>query len=278
MPLNITGSRLVSINRPPSKPTNIKCAETRCRRRSYAQYQKNRLSEFIGTPSYYTWKNVHPWGSPRLALGLKVTRVVTKMGIEAFRMPFQGDGPGRRWVLDNIGEEVTVYVDPHSIEEVTLKTADGQTFYFKSSLSQFKDFTLQEWVHFLEEWRASDPLSKSISVEALHRFYKRIDAENDKLLDFYGKEHKVIKLDDAQTLCDGLAGNDLSILPYEGGSNAASPEDIYRGDEEGEGIFVPGGVVIEEAEIIEDIPPAREPKSKPTRTFTGAAKGKGVLK
>ena len=214
----------------------------------------------------------------RLALGLKVTRVVTKMGIEAFRMPFQGDGPGRRWVLDNIGEEVTVYVDPHSIEEVTLKTADGQTFYFKSSLSQFKDFTLQEWVHFLEEWRASDPLSKSISVEALHRFYKRIDAENDKLLDFYGKEHKVIKLDDAQTLCDGLAGNDLSILPYNGGSDAASPTDIYRGAEEGEGIFVPGGVVIEEAEIIEDIPPAREPKSKPTKTFTGAAKGKGVLK
>ena len=171
-----------------------------------------------------------------------------------------------------------MYVDPHSIEEVTLKMADGQTFYFKSSLSQFKDFTLQEWVHFLEEWRASDPLSKSISVEALHRFYKRIDAENDKLLDFYGKEHKVIKLDDAQTLCDGLAGNDLSILPYNGGSDAARPEDIYGGAEDGGGILVPGGVVIEEAEIIEDIPPAREPKSKPTKTFTGAAKGKGVLK
>lgn len=214
----------------------------------------------------------------RRAVGLELTRVVTKMGIEAFRMPFQGDGPGRRWVLDNIDAKVTVYVDPHSLEEVTVKTPDGQIFYFKSSLSQFKDFTLQEWVHFLEEWRASDPVSKSIAVEALHRFYQRIETENEKLLDFYGKEHRTIKMGDAQRLCDDLAGNDLSILPYDGGSDAASPMDIYQGAESGNGIFVPGSHVIEDAEIIEDSPAVPQPKSKPTKTFTGAAKGKGVLK
>jgi hypothetical protein len=214
----------------------------------------------------------------RLALGLKVTRVVTKMGIEAFRMPFQGDPKGRRWILDNIGAEVTVFVDPHSIEEVTVKTPDGQTFYFKASLSQFKDFTLQEWVHFLQEWRASDPVSTSISVAALHRFYQRIDAEMEKLLDFYGKEHKSIKMEDAQTLCDDLAGNDLSILPDNGGSSAAAPEDIFGGATEGAGIFMPGSSVIEDAEIIEEAPPARQKTSKPMKKFTGAAKGKGVLK
>jgi hypothetical protein len=36
--------------------------------------------------------------------------------------------------------------------------------------------------------------------------------------------------------------------------------------------------VIEDAEIIEDTPALPQPKSKPTKTFTGAAKGKGVLK
>lgn len=212
----------------------------------------------------------------RRALGLKVCRVVTKMGIEAFRMPFQGDENFRKWALDNIGAEVTVYVDPHAIEEVTVKADKGEIFHLRASLSQFRDFTLQEWVHFLEEWRASDAVSKEISAMALYRFYKRIDAEMEKLLDFYGKEHKVITLDEAQWLCDELAGGDLTILAPDEGSKAAAPMDVYLGGDEGEGIFVPGAD-IEDAEIIEETLPKTPEKSKVPKTFTGVAKGKGGL-
>jgi hypothetical protein len=210
----------------------------------------------------------------RRALGLKVRRVVTKMGIEAFRMPFQGDENFRKWALDNIGSEVTVYVDPHTIEEVTVKTDKGEIFYLRASLSQFRDFTLQEWVHFLEEWRASDAVSKEISAMALYRFYKRIDAEMEKLLDFYGKEHKVITLDEAQSLCDELAGGDLTILEPDEGSKAAAPMDVYMGGDDGEGIFVPGSD-IEDAEAIEETLPTTPVKSEAPKTFTGASKGKG---
>ncbi|WP_417812453.1 hypothetical protein [Thalassospira alkalitolerans] len=213
----------------------------------------------------------------RRALGLKVRRVVTKMGIEAFRMPFQGDVNFRKWALDNIGAEVTVYVDPHSIEEVTVKTDKGEIFHLRASLSQFRDFTLQEWVHFLEEWRASDAVSKEISAMALYRFYKRLDAEMEKLLDFYGKEHKVIALDEAQSLCDELAGGDLTILEPDEGSKAAAPMDVYMGCNEGVGIFVPGSD-IEDAEIIEEASPTTPGKSKAPKTFTGVSKGKGGLK
>lgn len=213
----------------------------------------------------------------RRALGLKVCRSVTKMGIEAFRMPFQGDVNFRKWALDNIGAEVTAYVDPHSIEEITVKTDKGEIFYLRASLSQFRDFTLQEWVHFLEEWRASDAVTKEISAMALYRFYKRLDAEMDKLLDFYGKEHKVITLDEAQSLCDELAGGDLTILEPDEGSKAASPMDVYLGVDDGEGVFVPGSD-IEDAEIIEEILPKTPERSKAPKMFTGVPTGKGGLK
>ena len=49
----------------------------------------------------------------RRAVGLRVTRKVTKMGIEAFRMPYQGNEEFRRWVLRNIGASLTICVDPN---------------------------------------------------------------------------------------------------------------------------------------------------------------------
>lgn len=216
----------------------------------------------------------------RKALGLKVRRVVSKMGIEAFRMPFQGDFHFRKWILNNIGAEVTVFIDPHAIEEVTVKTDDGDIFYLKASLSQFRDFSLQEWVHFLGEWRASDPVTKEISATALYRFYKRLDGEMEKLLEFYGKEHKTMTLDEAQYLCEELAGGDgdLTILEPNEGSKAAAPSDVYFGADEGDGIFAPGGH-IEDAEVIEpEVSPAAPRKPKSPKTFTGEAKGKGGLK
>jgi hypothetical protein len=80
----------------------------------------------------------------RRALGLRVTRTVTTMGIEVFRMPFQGQPDFRAWSIDNIGEKVTVYIDPHRIEEVTVVTGDGKSFYLKAGLSQFRHFSLQD--------------------------------------------------------------------------------------------------------------------------------------
>ena len=213
----------------------------------------------------------------RKALGLKVRRVVSKMGIEAFRMPFQRDFHFRKWILNNIGAEVTVFVDPHSIEEVTVRTDDGDTLYLKASLVQFHDFTLQEWVHLLQEWRASDPVTKEISATALYRFYKRLDGEMGTLLEFYGKEHKTMTLDEAQHLCEELAGGegDLTILEPDEGSKAASPSDVYFGADEGDGIFVPGGH-IEDAELIEpEASPAAPRAPKSPMTFSGAAKGRG---
>jgi hypothetical protein len=216
----------------------------------------------------------------RKALGLKVRRVVSKMGIEAFRMPFQGNCHFRKWTLNNIGTEVTVFVDPHSIEEVTVKTDDGEIFYLNASLSQFRDFSLQEWVHFLQEWRESDPVTKEISATALYRFYKRLDGEMEKLLEFYGNEHKTMTLDEAQHLCEELAGGDgdLTILESDEGSKAAAPSDVYSGANEGDGIFAPGGH-IEDAEVMGPVPrPAASRTPKSPKTFTGAAKGKGGLK
>lgn len=48
----------------------------------------------------------------------------------------------------------------------------------------------------------------------------------NRLLDFYGKEHKVIKLDDAQALADILAGEETVIL-HGDASSPISP--ISRG-------------------------------------------------
>lgn len=213
----------------------------------------------------------------RKALGLKVRRVVSKMGIEAFRMPFQGDSHFRKWILNNIGAEVTVFIDPHSIEEVTVRSDEGDTFYLKVSLSQFKDFSLREWVHFLQEWRASDPVTKEISATALYRFYKRLDGEMTKLLEFYGKEHKTMTLDEAQYLCEELAGGegDLTIMEPNEGSKAAAPSQLYFGADAGEGIFEPGGH-IEDAEVIE--PVSSPAASRTPKIFSGIAKGKGGLK
>lgn len=158
----------------------------------------------------------------RRAVGLRVTRKVTKMGIEAFRMPYQGDERFRRWALNNIGASLTICVDPNRMEEVTAISKDNQTFHLMACHSEFKHFRLREWRHFLEEWRASDPLTNEIAVEALYRFYKRISAEMDGLRAFCGKEHKVIKRAEAQELADSLAGFDMAILHGEDSSPSAS--------------------------------------------------------
>jgi len=222
----------------------------------------------------------------RRAVGLRVTRKVTKMGIEAFRMPYQGNEEFRRWVLRNIGATVTICVDPNRMEEVTAITKDNQTFYLKACLSQFKHFSLREWRHFFEEWRASDPLTQEIAVEALYRFYNRISAEMDGLLAFYGKEHKVIKRDEAQALADTLAGSDMAILHGEDSSPSASLSALAEPVGTGEGIYTPGGEV--PAERVEanddaDVPnvetndSGKSPATK-IQKFTGAPEGKGTLK
>ena len=222
----------------------------------------------------------------RRAVGLRVTRKVTKMGIEAFRMPYQGNEEFRRWVLRNIGASLTICVDPNRMEEVTAITKDGQVFYLKACLSQFKHFSLREWRHFLEEWRASDPLTHEIAVEALYRFYNRISAEMDGLLAFFGKEHKVIKRADAQELADSLAGSDMAILHGEDSSPSASLSAIADPNSLGEGIYTPGGEVPAEpdaatantdAPSFETSESGKSP-SKNVQRFTGAPEGKGTLK
>lgn len=222
----------------------------------------------------------------RRAVGLRVTRSVTKMGIEAFRMPFQGDGKFRAWALANIGAKVTVCVDPHRIEEATAITPTGEVHYLTACLSQFRHFSLSEWTHFLEEWRAADPLTEEVSVEALYRFYQRIRKEMDQLLEFYGKEHSVIKLADAQEMADSLVGGNLTIL-HGDVSGASAPRSALTASEAmGHGVFTPGGQVVEEAEKdetggpvadLQDDRTEKKPVREP-RKFTGKSKGKGGLK
>lgn len=222
----------------------------------------------------------------RRAVGLRVTRKVTKMGIEAFRMPYQGNEEFRQWALRNIGASVTICVDPNRMEEVTAITKDNQSFYLKACLSQFKHFSLREWRHFLEEWRASDPLTEEIAVEALYRFYNRISAEMDGLLAFYGKEHKIIKRDEAQALADTLAGSDMAILYGEDSSPSASLSALAEPVGNGEGVYTPGGEVSDdpiEANDDADGPTVEigdSGKSPATgiQKFTGAPEGKGSLK
>lgn len=222
----------------------------------------------------------------RRAVGLRVTRKVTKMGIEAFRMPYQGNEEFRRWALRNIGASVTICVDPNRMEEVTAITKDNQTFYLKACLSQFKCFSLREWRHFLEEWRYSDPVTQEISVEALYRFYNRISAEMDGLLAFYGKEHKVIKRDEAQALADTLAGSDMAILHGEDSSPSASLSALAEPVGTGEGVYAPGGEVSAEPDETSDdvdVPNVetndngKSPATK-IQTFTGTPEGRGSLK
>ncbi|MEM5543652.1 hypothetical protein WNY61_12980 [Sulfitobacter sp. AS92] len=222
----------------------------------------------------------------RRAVGLRVTRKVTKMGIEAFRMPYQGNEEFRQWALRNIGASVTICVDPNRMEEVTAITKDSQSFYLKACLSQFKHFSLREWRHFLEEWRASDPLTQEIAVEALYRFYNRISAEMDGLLAFYGKEHKVIKRDEAQALADTLAGSDMAILYGEDSSPSASLSALAEPVGNGEGVYTPGGEVsVDPVEANDDadgptVEIGDSGKSPATgiQKFTGAPEGKGSLK
>ncbi len=222
----------------------------------------------------------------RRAVGLRVTRTVSKMGVEAFRMPFQGDEKFRGWALANIGAKVTICIDPHRIEEATAITASGDVHYLTASLSQFRHFSLSEWKHFLEEWRAADPLTEEVSVEALYRFYERIRKEMDQLLKFYGKEHSVIKLADAQDLADSLAGGELTILHGDVSSDSAPRSALTAYDGTGQGVFTPGGQVIGESEGTKTHMPAAgtgndQSEKKPVKTprkFTGKPKGKGVLK
>lgn len=216
----------------------------------------------------------------RLALGLKVERTVTRMGIEAFRMPFQGDLSFRSWMLENEGARVAVYVDPHSLEEVTLVTPCGQKFYLKASLSQFKDFSLQEWIQFITEWRESDPLTEELAVEALCRFYDRVKGHMTELLDFYGKEHKVIRIEDAQKLADEVAGG-LTILHGDARSPSASLDVLGDHNAIGTGVYTPGSLIpagFEDAEFIDtDAGSAASdgPGLAGSQIFTGKPAGKG---
>lgn len=217
----------------------------------------------------------------RRALGLRVTRTVTTMGIEVFRMPFQGQPDFRAWSIDNIGEKVTVYIDPHRIEEVTVVTGDGKSFYLKAGLSQFRHFSLQDWRHFLEEWRHTDPVSDEINAMALYRFYLRVSDRMADLLEFHGKEHKVLRQDEVQSACDMLAGGSLRILPDDTeGSASVDRQDIFKSKHEGPGTFKPGDIIPDE-----DEDPVRNvgkksgagAKGRPPKKFTGDAKGKGKL-
>lgn len=217
----------------------------------------------------------------RRALGLRVTRTVTTMGIEAFRMPFQGQPDFRAWSIDNIGEKVTVYIDPHRIEEVTVVTGDGKSFYLKAGLSQFRHFSLQDWRHFLEEWRHTDPVSDEINAMALYRFYLRVSDRMADLLEFHGKEHKVIRQDEVQSACDMLAGGSLRILPDDAeGSASVDRQDIFKSKHAGPGAFRPGDIIPDD-----DEEPVRNvgkksgagAKGRAPKKFTGDAKGRGKL-
>lgn len=232
----------------------------------------------------------------RLGLGLRVTRTVSKMGIEAFVMPYADNPEFLKWSLNNLGKKVTVLVDPHCIEEVTVITADRDVFYVKASLLQFRDFSLAEWQHFLEEWRYNDPTSEEVSVEALYRFYLRIRTEMSRLLESHGKEHKVIKIEDAQRMADNLAGiksingtktsvTSLQILFGDYGTQAAEISSAFASDAVGDGIFTPGDDLIEDAEVVAETPPLIVEKSEPAgkakrvnSAYSGVAKGKGGLK
>ena len=222
----------------------------------------------------------------RRAVGLRVTRKVTKMGVEAFRMPYQGNEAFRQWVLRNIGATLTICVDPNRLEEVTAITKDGQVFYLKACLSQFKHFSLREWRHFLEEWRATDPVTEEIAVEALYRFYNRVRAEMDSLLAFYGKEHKVIKRAEAQHLADTLAGSDMAILHGEDASPSAALSALAEPVGTGEGVYAPGDdvaaqpVEVVEVSAVQDVETNDSDKTPPTKVqkFTGTPEGKGSLK
>lgn len=222
----------------------------------------------------------------RRAIGLRVTRTVTKMGVEAFRMPFQGDEAFRGWALANVGSKVTICIDPHRIEEVTAITAKGEVHYLTPSLSQFRHLSLAEWIHFIEEWRATDPLTEEIAVEALYRFHLRISAEMDDLLAFHGKEHKVIRIEDAQRLADSLAGGNLTILHGDNPSDTAALSALTASDAIGQGVYKPGGEVVERkgaaglqaAGSVANNEQTEMKSVKEPRKFTGAPKGKGGLK
>jgi hypothetical protein len=222
----------------------------------------------------------------RRAVGLKVSRTVTKMGVEAFRMPYQGNEAFRHWALANIGKSVTIYVDPHRIEEVTAVTDTGDTHHLTASLSQFRHFSLNEWKHFIEEWRAADPHTEEVAVEALYRFYQRLRQEMDTLLAFHGKEHKVIKMPDAQRIADSLAGENLTILHGDVPGVSAPLSALNASSATGQGVFVPGGFTVADPDhsnvgindadarnTLSDMKPA-----KASRTFTGKPAGKGALK
>jgi hypothetical protein len=239
-----------------------------------------RFKKMYGTAAALSHREV------RRAIGLRVTRKVTKMGIEAYRMPYQGDGKFRQWVLANLGATVTICVAPNRIEEVTAITADGQVFYLTACLSQFKHFTLSEWCHFLQEWRHSDPATQEVSVETLYRFYNRIRQEMNGLLDFYGKEHKVIRLDDAQALADTLAGQETVILHGDASSPSAALSALYASDANGIGVYTPGDEIVEEVQdgepsaalpTVESHRTGAKPSKSPKK-FTGAPEGKGKLK
>jgi hypothetical protein len=208
------------------------------------------------------------------------------MGVEAFRMPYQGNEAFRRWALANIGKSVTIYVDPHRIEEVTAVTDAGDTHHLTASLSQFRHFSLNEWKHFIEEWRAADPHTKEVAVEALYRFYLRLRQETDALLAFHGKEHEVIKMPDAQRIADSLAGGNLTILHGDVPGLSAPLSALGASNAMGEGVYAPGGYTVaapdpsdvgtEDAgarNTLSDMNPAKAP-----RKFTGKPAGKGELK
>jgi hypothetical protein len=224
----------------------------------------------------------------RDALGLRVgTRTVGVMGIEVYRMPYKGTPAFNRWMLDNLGAEVSVTVDPYSMHEVTAVTPDGQRYNLTACLSQFRHFSLAEWLHFLAEWRASDPVTKEVSAAALHRFYERLKDETNRLLAHHGKEHKPVRLEEAERMTDELSG--VSILLDDGeGSPHAAIDDALSGSAEltdGPGVYTPGGDdgaaedADDEAGADTDPGSKDKPKKRPTRNrkYTGPPKGKGGL-
>jgi hypothetical protein len=108
----------------------------------------------------------------------------------------------------------------------------------------------------------------------------------DTLLAFHGKEHKVIKMPDAQRIADSLAGGNLTILHGDVPGFSAPLSALSASNATGQGVYAPGGysvvdpehsnVGIDNAEAsntLNDMKPAKAP-----RKFTGKPAGKGELK
>ena len=108
----------------------------------------------------------------------------------------------------------------------------------------------------------------------------------DRLLDFYGKEHSVIKLADAQALAVSLAGGELTILHADVSSASAPRSALTSSAAMGQGVFTPDGEVICETlgkkaggRVANSENHQIEKKSvKPSRKFTGKLTGKAELK